>query len=265
MDPHHRQQVARSFGVGPALVPLLPELLADIWSLGSWPGEIARLLGESRGLARRARAMDLGCGKGAVSVPLARELGFRVLGIDLFAPFLEEARARAEEAGVAGLCRFEIGDLRQTVRRLREFDVALLAGVGAGVFGGYSGCVGEMRRAVRGGGFLVVDDGFLDDATGARPPGYEYYRTREETLVELTSFGDELVGERLVPRRELDRCNRRNTRLIRARAGELAMQHPEVADELAIYVRSEEEECEFLESRTRAAIWLLRRGSAGGG
>jgi SAM-dependent methyltransferase len=257
MHPSSEQQIAAAFGIEPVLVSVLPELLADIWALGSWPEKIVDLLRASTTLPQGASVVDLGCGKGAVAIPVARELLFRVHGIDLFAPFLAEARARAVSEDISELCRFEIGDLRQALKASRKYDVAILAAVGA--IGDHRRTVLEMRRIVRPGGTLVIDDGFLKRDAGRTPPGYGYYRSRDETIRELTSHGDRMMHERLVPADELRECNRINTELIRARAAELADRAPELADALERYVQSEVEECAFLESRTTAAIWLLER------
>jgi len=252
-----KQQIAAAFGIESVLVPVLPELLADIWALGSWPEKIVDLLRVSTTLQHGASVVDLGCGKGAVAIPIARDLQFRVHGIDLFPPFLGEARARAESAGISELCRFEVGDLRQAFKARRKYDVAVLAAVGA--IGDHARTVLEVRRIVRPGGVLVIDDGFLENDAGPTPPGYGYYRSRGETVRELTSHGDRMMDERLVPADELREYNRINTELIRRRAAELAARAPELAEALERYVQSEAEECAFLESRTTAAIWLLER------
>ncbi len=257
MQSDSDRQIAAAFGIEPVLLPVLPELLADVWVLGSWPEYIVHLLRSAATLPEGASVVDLGCGKGAVAIPIARDLSFRVHGIDLFPPFLAEARARAESAGVSELCRFEEGDLRQAVRAGRRYDVAVLAGVGA--IGDHGRTVWEVRRIVRPGGALVIDDGFLADDAGPRRPGYEYYRSRGETIRELRSHGDRLIQERLVPAEELKQYNRTNTESIRRRAAELAARRPDLAEALERYLQSEEEECAFLESRTTAAIWLLER------
>jgi ubiquinone/menaquinone biosynthesis C-methylase UbiE len=251
------QQIAVAFGIESVLLPVLPELLADIWALGSWPEKIVDLLRSSTTLHEGASVVDLGCGKGAVAIPIAQDLSFRVHGIDLFPPFLEEARSRAESAGVSELCRFDVGDLRRTVKARRKYDVAVLAGVGA--IGDFGQTVLEVRRIVRPRGVLVIDDGFLKDDLGPTPPGYEYYRSHGETVRELTSHGDRLMLERLVSAEELKEYNRANTESIRRRAAEVASRSPELAEALKHYVQSEEEECAFLEGRTTAAIWLLER------
>jgi 2-polyprenyl-3-methyl-5-hydroxy-6-metoxy-1,4-benzoquinol methylase len=54
--------------------------------------------------------LDIGCGPGHYSVALARMGARSVLGIDFAEGMLGIARARAQEAGVSDICRFEKAD-----------------------------------------------------------------------------------------------------------------------------------------------------------
>lgn len=54
--------------------------------------------------------LDIGCGPGHYSVALARMGARSVLGVDFAGGMLGIARARAEEAGVGEICRFESAD-----------------------------------------------------------------------------------------------------------------------------------------------------------
>jgi SAM-dependent methyltransferase len=80
--------------------------------------------GEARFVARLveppARVLDAGCGTGRVAIRLA-ELGYAVVGVDLDATMLREAREEAPELDwrVADLSGLETG---------RLFDVVLVAG-----------------------------------------------------------------------------------------------------------------------------------------
>jgi SAM-dependent methyltransferase len=47
------------------------------------------------------RVLDLGCGPGAQTLVLARELGTRVVAVDLHRPFLDQLERSAREAGLA--------------------------------------------------------------------------------------------------------------------------------------------------------------------
>lgn len=256
-----QDDVAVAFGVSRELLPHLPELLGDIWVLGSWPGHIVDLLRPLELEPETTRVLEVGCGKGAVCVPIAQQLDLPVHGIDLFAPFIEEAKTKAHEAGVAGRCRFEVADMRAFIGEGANYDLVILAAVGA-VMGSYENTIGWLRKAVRPGGYVVIDDGYLvDSASEKRPLGYEFCHDRAETIRQLTVHGDVIEREIVVPAEELRAYNQANTGHIRRRAQRLAREHPEMAEALKAYVQSQIDECEFLEKETVAAIWLLRRSA----
>jgi SAM-dependent methyltransferase len=113
-----------------------------------WEGadrvELRRLVEDGRCSAkalappgRRARAIDLGCGAGAVAIELA-EAGFDVVGIDFSRVALQKARAAAAARGLDGA-------------RLRFVEGDLTAGEVTGVVGSFD---------------LLVDYGTLDDLPG---------------------------------------------------------------------------------------------------
>ncbi len=249
------RQIAASLEAPESLLPHLPELLADLDELGSHPRVIVDLL---RHLPALSSVLDLGCGKGAVALRLARELRFQVLGIDLFAPFVDEARRRARSQGVDDLCRFETADMREALARFSGVDAVIYAALG-NALGDLETCVALLRGAVRPGGFIVLDDGFLKNGTPIARKGYETTVPREEALRQLSAFGDVLEAEVIIPAQELRRANVRNNRLIRRRADELSKRRPDLAPMIDAYVQNQLVECETLETRITEAVWLLRR------
>lgn len=258
MDDQQKREIAKAFDTTPELLPFIPELLADLWALGSTPELIVAYLRPLNLPPASTRALDLGCGKGAVAINLAKELGFQALGIDLFEPFIQDARVRAEELGVQSLCRFENADMRNVLHNAGEFDVVIYASVG-GVLGAWEHCVGKLRKAIRPGGYMVIDDGFLTKTTRMERAGYEHYLPHEETLRLLTIHGDTLLREEVISAEETEALNRSYTELIRRRAEQLAQQHPETADYLFEYMERQERESEILESEVTGAVWFLRR------
>jgi 2-polyprenyl-3-methyl-5-hydroxy-6-metoxy-1,4-benzoquinol methylase len=90
------ESVAQAMETDVRLLPLLPELLADLWELGPSAEQVVAAL-ESVGVAPDSTVLDLACGKGAVAVALAEQLGVRIEGIDAVQPFLQDARALATE------------------------------------------------------------------------------------------------------------------------------------------------------------------------
>jgi SAM-dependent methyltransferase len=238
------------------LLPLLPELLADLQGLGSRPDEIADAL-EAAGAPAGASVLDLGCGKGAVSVAVAERLGARVLGVDAFPPFLESAHALAAERGFAGRCTFREGDILEVLRGRASHDVVLLVSVGP-LLGDHRRTLEGLRRQVRPGGLVVIADGFLAEGVDDLP-GYEGCASRADTVAQLAAFGDVLVHELVTPPAETRATNDRYTALIRGRAERLRRRHPDLAPLLDAYVARQEHEVKQLERGFVCATWVLRR------
>lgn len=259
MDRGIAEEIARTLETEPRLLPVLPELLADLDELGTSAEEIVAAL-RAGGVPRGGRALDLGCGKGAVAVALAERLGLAVDGIDAFPPFLESARALAEARGVGGSCSFREGDLRERLGSPGDFDAVLLLSVGP-VLGDHERTVAGLRTLVPPGGLVVLEDGFL--AEGVAPPeGCEGYAPREETLRRLTARGDALVYESVSPPDATRALNEENTEKIRRRARALRAERPDLAGAIDAYVARQERETEILGTDLICAIWVLRR--AGG-
>lgn len=250
-----RAQVAAGLDATPELLPWLPELLADLWELGGSPALVAAWLG-GLDLPRGARALDLGCGKGAVCLTLARDLGFRVHGVDLFEPFLVEARARAAEWGLADRCRFEKGDLRAVVRTVSGYDAVVYASVGA--LGPLDECVRALRSCVREDGLMVIHEGFLAPGTGAET-GFASLAGYEETRRRLTSCGDEILREHVLSPEDMKAIDERCIESIEGRARGIAAAHPCAASLALGYADHQRRAAAAWERAVRSAAWLLRK------
>jgi cyclopropane fatty-acyl-phospholipid synthase-like methyltransferase len=258
MDDEQQQEIARAFEMSPELLPYIPELIADLWELGS---SLEVIVGAIRPLELpegQTRVLDLGCGKGAISITLAKEFGFQALGIDLFEPFVQEARAKAKEMHVGALCQFVHGDMRDAIKSYRNFDVAVYAAVGSAL-GTWDQCVAKIRRCVRPEGFIVIDDGYLAGNEKVDRSGYEHYVGHEETLQQLTAHGDTLLREVTQSQDYLKSLNSRFLESIRKRVEKLSKKHPEAADILRGYVKDQELESEIIETMLTGAVWLLQR------
>ncbi len=252
------EQIARSLDATPELLPFLPELLADVWALGGSVEIIVDLLRQVGLDDPGRRVFDVGCGKGAVAVSLAKENGCRVYGVDGFEPFIAEARSRAADAGVGELSTFECGDMREAVAHVRDYDAAIYAAHGPTLAG--RPCVEALRQCVRRGGYIVVDDGFLVEGVQSKPPGYEDFLPYDRTVAALTARGDRVVREVTLSPEKWHVDDDRITDLIRRRAEALAVRHPQAASLLDEYVQAQQRECETLKAIHVPATWLLQRG-----
>ena len=94
-------------------------------ALGFWDRFGAATVSRLR-LASGGTVLDLCCGAGASALPAARALGpdGHVLGVDIAAPMLELARARAAEEGLANI-EFRHGDATRTRLPDGGFDAVI--------------------------------------------------------------------------------------------------------------------------------------------
>jgi 2-polyprenyl-3-methyl-5-hydroxy-6-metoxy-1,4-benzoquinol methylase len=106
---------------------------------------------------KKCEWLDLACGKGAVSVQLAKALGCRVTGIDIIPEFIDDAIKKAQEYGVESLCEFKRGDINEAVKTQKEYDIVILGAVGD-VLGNPEQTIQKLKQTVKNSGYIFIDD-----------------------------------------------------------------------------------------------------------
>lgn len=247
------EMVAYALETHPALLPYLPELLSDLDELGSDAQAIAGVLGKLD-LNEPATVVDLGCGKGAVAVEVAEKLGCKVLGVDLFTPFIQSCNELAESRGVSELCNFIHGDILQLAGNIKPCDVVIFAALGD-VLGPLDQTVSIIRQYAKPGGYMVISDGFIKEGGSANFPGFEQYAGHDEMIARLTACGDVLVSE-ITEAVDFDTGE---DELIAARAETIAARRPEIAADVLRYAKAQAAEYRFMAENFVGAIWVLKR------
>ncbi|MBE0572161.1 MAG: methyltransferase domain-containing protein [Ignavibacteriaceae bacterium] len=257
LSDYQKIQVAKGFDATPELIPFILYLLQDLFELGSSPETIIEIL-DSLHLNKKAKVLDLACGKGAVSIQIAQRLGFSCKGIDLFKPFFEIAREKALEAGVNHLCQFEVMDINNAVEKERDYDVVILASAES-LLGEVNEAIGFLRKCIRKGGYIIYDGAYLNENSIITNPDYSVFKNYKETLKQLTSCGDEIISEMIVPSEETMNINNTYTDAIRVRANELALIHPDKKKLFLSYVEKQEEECSIIEKEITGCVWCIKK------
>lgn len=241
------------------LIPYLPYLLQDIWELGSSPQDMLSLIKEHIPYNRDTKILDLGCGKGAVSVTLCKELGVQAKGIDLLPEFIEAAVTKADEYGVAHGCKFMVQDINESVKTESGYDIVILGAVGD-VLGEPKETLKKLRQVVLKNGYILIDEAFLTGSQeDVRYQNYEYltFGQWKELFREL---GLQLIAYLTAEDTDaMDGINDYNNRMIKKRADELMVKYPEKRELFEGYVQSQQMECDDLDDVVAGVTWLLKR------
>lgn len=108
------------------------------------------------------RVLDLGCGAGHTSAHIAQKYGCFVNGIDISSAALENATALYKNEPYANRLQFEKADLLQLPFSDSYFNAVLCESVLL-FNANKEAALGEMKRVLKPGGFLVLNELCLDD------------------------------------------------------------------------------------------------------
>ena len=97
-------------------------------------------------------------------------------------------------------------------------------------------------------------------ASSLKRKGYEHYKNHEDTINELTAFGDLLLQEINTTDVSLE-INDEYMSFIEKRGKELIAQHPELEDDINAYIQLQAEECDVINNQIEGALWLLQKNN----
>ncbi len=236
------------------LFPYLPYILQDVWEIGTDPDIIIGLVRRHAGAKNFIHVLDLGCGKGVVSVRIVAEIaGCRCQGIDAIPEFIAEASAKAIEYGVGDRCRFETGDIRKHIRSLPRFDIIILGAIGP-VLGNYAATFSALSGHLNDGGIIIIDDGFIDnDSEFSHPRILKRKKIDEQTA----ASGMKIIDEVVIGHDDIRDSDDHIFQLLKKRCLELAEKHPAQRKLFENYIRKQEYENDVLENKIVCSVMVF--------
>lgn len=242
-------------GSDPEIFPYLPYILQDFWEIGASPEVIIELIRKHAKNDTGLRILDLGCGKGAVSIKVADALGCKCLGIDGIRDFIEYAQDKARAYRVEELCQFEVGDIRLRVKDLTDYDVIILGAIGH-VFGDYFETLSTLSKSLKAGGLIIIDDGYHDDNSAYIHPGT---LTKNELLQQMDKAGMKLIDEVFVDDLEHygDVHDEEFDHIVK-RCHELIRQYPEKRALFEGFIDKQREEYDVMETKVICSTMVVK-------
>jgi cyclopropane fatty-acyl-phospholipid synthase-like methyltransferase len=234
-----------------AIVPHLPYILQDFWEMGTPSEAIINLIIKHYKNYSKCNVLDLGCGKGAVSVRLAAALKCNCHGIDGIPEFIEVSKAKAEEHDVAKLCQFEVGDIREKIEELDKFDVIVLGAIGQ-VFDNYYKTLITLSKHLKTNGIIIIADAYTEDSNTFQHPEI---LSRQDILKQVSLAKMELIDE--VESKQSNSSEEFEN--LEKRCKELMRKHTKKASIFENYIQSQAEEYDILENKVIGSIMVFKR------
>ncbi len=238
----------------PELYPYLPYILQDLWEMGTDPKTVVQLV-EKHISRRPLNIVDLGCGKGAVSIRLAEAFDCHVHGIDGLTEFIDEARKFAEKNEVSDKCRFEAGDARLRIHELKDYDVAILGAVGQ-IFGNMHETLTFVGKTLNPGGYIIIDDGWIPDESTSDD---KRYLRKSAFYDQIAKSGFKIAEEKTFKQEFIDSANDAIFAMIKKRASELIEKEPQNRAVFEHYIEAQQHENQMMATEIVCALWLLQK------
>jgi len=237
------------------LIQYLPYILQDYWEIGTSSEEVVKLIRKHKENYSSLNVLDLGSGKGAVSISIASALKCNCLGIDAINDFVNFSNEKSKEYSVSNICTFEKDDIRIRIKSLGKYDVIILGAIGP-VFGNYYETLLKLKIHLNENGIIIIDDGYTEDNC---KKDYPNILKKSELLKQINNAGMDLIDT--VTINEIPETNENyenEFKNLKNRCMELIEKHPENKVLFLKYINEQKEEYRILSEEIIPAILVIK-------
>lgn len=237
------------------LFQFLPYILQDLWEIGADPDTIVKLISKHCDNYTDLKVLDLGCGKGAVSVKVSQKLGCTCNGIDAISAFIEFAQQKATEFKVNHLCTFETDDIREKVKVVTGYDIVVLGAIGP-VFGDYFTTLTTLSKCINENGIFLIDDGYIDDNSDYSHP---LMFKKSIIMQQIDKAGMKLVENDIMDREDIKDSDDYIFENLKNRCYQLIDKYPDRQKLFLDYLKKQEIENDVLENKAIGTTMVIRK------
>jgi len=237
------------------LIQYLPYIFQDYWEIGTSSEEVIKLIRKFKTNYSSLSVLDLGSGKGAVSVKVASELKCKCLGIDAVNEFVIFSNEKSKEYNVNDICKFEKDDIRIRIKSLGKYDVIILGAIGP-VLGNYYDTLLQLKTHLNENGIIIVDDGYIEDNC---KKNYPNILRKSELIKQINNAGMDLINTVTIDEISGINENYENEfKNLENRCLELIEKHPKDKELFLKYINEQKEEYRILSEEIIPAILVIR-------
>ena len=238
------------------ILPYLPYILQDFWEIGSDPDVMIDLIKKYLSNINNLKVLDLGCGKGVVSINIAKQMNCECHGIDAIPEFISFSTSKAYEYGVGNLCQFEVGDIRENIRTLGKYDVIVLGAIGQ-VFGNYFETLTILNNNLKDGGLILIDDGYIEDQNSFK---HDHVFSKSDLKKQISDAGMQLIDEVNVSGDKNVTANYDTEyNNLSKRCQELIAKYPDKAEIFINYCDQQKKEYENIKTEIKCSTMVIKR------
>lgn len=243
-------------GTSTDILTYLPYIWQDFGEMGASTANIIALVEKYCTDYANLKVLDLGCGKGSLSVKLAERFKCSCFGLDALKGFVIEAEDKAKRYKVDALCTFEVADIRGRIKELSKYDVIVLAAIGQ-VLGSYYETITTILPHLKPNGLVIVDDAYVDDTSTLNHPAIF---KRSEILSQIQNAGMMLVDE-IRNSKVYDTHEESDEQVdcVQLRCKELIEKYPEKAQLFETYVHNQQQENDVFKCKAISSTMAIKR------
>ena len=238
------------------ILHFLPYLLQDLWELGSNPEDMIKLIEKHMSTSEKTQILDLACGKGAVTIKIAKNLNINVTAIDLVPEFIDYAKQKANEFGVDTFCHFKIDDINQAILIEKNYDCVILGSAGS-VLGTPKETLDKLKLTIKPNGYILIYDVYLLDT--AKKENLKYkdndYLSYKQWLNVFSQSNVRVID--VIPNKKSFKNESNNKSMIK-RAHELINTYPEKKSIFENFITIQLNGSYDLKNSVVGVTWLLQ-------
>ncbi|MAG50742.1 hypothetical protein CL621_03855 [archaeon] len=181
------EDVKKIMGIEVEMLKILPKLSEKMDSFNPWVKQIPSIFQELD-LKENQTILDIPCGKGGVSVSLAKKYNVKVIGYDIIKEYVESANKLAKKNDVNNLCTFKAGDIRDITKKKNICNLLLWIAP-PHIWKTSKNTIKSLRNCIKSNGLILIADAYLYK----KNKKYEDYETLESTNKGYTFYGDKII------------------------------------------------------------------------